>query len=161
MGDSSERNKNKMMCQLEKDIADRLRAFRKEPINQDAFRDWVRKNHSRLAPQCAPGLILKLRSRDVQTIMSSIANLIPACSQCVQVGEQKIFESRAEQLSYARRVDATLNGGPLKRIKRPNWFQHDGAQLGPDGYFECTSCGAFWTLVEPERQYNGLWQRIA
>ena len=66
-----------------------------------------------------------------------------------------------EQLAYSSRVDVALSSGELVRIKRPQWLQHGGTQLGADAYFECKFCGAIWTLVEPERQDNGMWQRIA
>lgn len=149
------------MRQISKDLIDRLRAFRNAPLKQKDLRVWVRQERAQLDQQFAPGLVLKLCSRDLQSIMSSIAILVPACSKCAKTGEQKIFGSRIEQLAYSNRVDLALESGELVRIKRPQWFQHCSTQLGADAYFECKFCGAIWTLVEPERQDNGMWQRIA
>jgi hypothetical protein len=143
----------KFLCQL--------LAFRRNPVSPRGLIAWLDRNQSELAGILSPGILLKLRSNNIQKIMSAIAVLLPACTHCDQVGAPTIFASRQEHSSYAKRVDGAISNGILKRVKSPNWLLPDNSQMGADAYFECAVCGAIWSLVEPERQDNGKWERIA
>ena len=135
--------------------------FRKAPVSLHGLKAWLDQNQSELAEILSPGILLKLRSNKIHKIMSAIAVLLPACTHCNQVGAPTIFASRQEHSSYAYRVDDAISNAILTRVKPPYWLLPDNSQMGADAYFECTVCGAIWSLVEPERQDNGKWERIA
>ena len=136
--------------------------FRKDPVSLHGLKAWLDQNQSEPDGILSPGILLKLRSTNIQKIMSAIAVLLPACTpHCDQVGVPTVFASRQEHSSYAKTVDGAISNGILKRVKSPNWLLPDNSQMGADAYFECGVGGAIWSLVEPERQDNGKWERIA
>ena len=150
-----------MRKMLEAELEKHLRAFRAEPGSPCELKAWLDQNQPELATILSPGILLKLRSPNVGKIMGAIALLLPGCTHCGQVGAPTTFASRQEHSSYAKRVDDAISNNILKRVKAPQWLLPDNSQMGADGYFKCSVCGAIWSLVEPERQDNGKWERIA
>lgn len=149
------------MNNLSNDFEAALREVRSNPGMKDEFQKWVRAHNESLSNHLSQGVYLRLARGDIEKVMSSVAALLPGCSHCERICSQGAFDSRSEQHECERRVDAALQGGDLRRVKRPVWFNPHHSQLGSDGYFECVTCGSVWTLVEPERQDNGLWERIS
>jgi hypothetical protein len=150
-----------MNALLDNDIHEELVNFRQGAINLGVFQHWVEKNHDRLAAQIPAGILLKLRRGDVRKIMASIAKLIPTCARCGQICQVGPFTTRQAHAKCASNVDAAVKNAVLSRIAQPNWVPIGNSQFGAAGYFKCTGCGSVWTLVEPERQDNGTWERLA
>lgn len=146
---------------LQTELKARLQAFRQEPISPMPLKTWLDRNKADLAQSLSPGILLKLRSGNTGKIMAAIAVLLPHCTQCGQIGVVKIFSSRQEHLSYARKVEDALSAGVLKIIRSPSWLVPATLQMGAANYLECAVCGAIWSLAEPERDENGRWERIA
>lgn len=150
-----------MKTLLDNDIYEKFVNFRRGMINLGVFQRWVEENRERLAEQIAAGILLKLRRGDLQKAMASLATLIPTCVKCRSICQAGPFMTRQDHAKCALNVDIVVKNGHLSQIPRPNWTPIDNSQLGADAYFICTGCGSVWTLVEPERQDNGTWQRLA
>jgi hypothetical protein len=142
-------------------LAERLRALRAEPRELASFQVWVKANRSVLSTEMSPGNLLKLSHGNMAKVMEALVNLLPDCTRCGRICQPGPFASRIEHAECASLVDSAVNDEVLLRVKRPGWVLLDQRQLGADAYFECRNCGALWTLVEPERQDNGLWERLS
>lgn len=88
-------------------------------------------------------------------------SLLPSCSNCRDICKEGIFLTRQEHAACVSNVSQAVSNGTLKPIPRPEWFRPSDKHFGADGYFKCNTCDAVWTLVTPEREDNGLWERIA
>lgn len=150
-----------MKSLLDIDLHEEFVNFRQGVIDLGIFQQWVEKNHDRLATHISAGTLLKLRRGDIRKVMASIAMLLPSCVKCGNICQAGPFTTRQDHATCASNVDVAMKNGVLSRIPQPNWSPIDSSQLGADAYFKCTSCGSVWTLVEPERQDNGTWERLA
>ena len=146
---------------IDNEFIDKFRKFRSDPALLETLQNWVKINKSEVEKLISPGAALKLRSKDIQKVMSAIVSIVPPCSICGNIARPQVFTSRQDHLFVALQVENALLRGLLKRIKSPAWFNSDDLQHAADAYFDCSSCGAIWTLVEPEREYNGQWKRLA
>lgn len=140
---------------------DRFLEFRSNPIDLNSFHNWIKASHAELLTHLSPGILLKLTRGDTAKVLITISKILPACSNCADICKEGAFANRSEHVSCASRVDLAILDGYLERIKKPSWVGQDNFQLGADAYYKCSSCGSIWTLVEPERQDNGLWERLA
>jgi hypothetical protein len=150
-----------MKSLLDSDFQEEFVKFRQGAISLGVFQQWVERNYERLATQVSAGILLKLRRGNAQKVMASIAVLVPDCAKCGHICPRGPFTTRQEHAGCASKVEIAVKNGDLSRIPPPNWRPIDNSQLGADAYFECTACGSVWTLVEPERQDNGMWDRLA
>jgi hypothetical protein len=91
----------------------------------------------------------------------SLFLLLPACIECQNLCQEGTFWSRHEQGKCPAQIVNSVQKGYLRKISRPEWVHSGGTHFGADAYFECTICSAIWTMVEPEREDNGLWERLA
>lgn len=149
------------MAQIsDSEFIDKLREFQRGSVDLLSFQQWIELHYDQLTPLVAPGALLKLRRGDKQKALKAVGQLLPSCPDCAQLCEGRVFSSREEHGVCAARVEDSLRAGTLKRIQRPDWFHPSELHFGADGYFECTMCGTIWTLVEPEREDNGLWERL-
>lgn len=126
-----------------------------------AFQTWISNNYQDLRELTSPGLLIKLKRGGEQQTMKAVMALLPSCSNCRGICEGGNFLTRQEHTACASRVAQAAQNGTLKQVPRPDWFQPDDKHFGPDGYYKCNICDAVWTLVLPEREDNGLWERIA
>jgi hypothetical protein len=135
-----------------------LRASR---LNIDEFQSWVTASRELLSKKIPQGVLLKLKNGDMGKIMSASIGILPSCIKCDQIFGKGEFASRAEHAACSVAVEKAHQNGILVRVKKPVWYKPIPGQLGPDEYYQCSSCGSIWNLVEPERHCNGLWDRIA
>lgn len=142
-------------------LSSALAALRTDPSCEPSVRGAVASLADALDKQLSPGVRLKLRRGSLQDLMAIATKILPGCAHCSSLYPETTFSSRAEQARCAQVVDAALSRGILKRIARPAWMVPDTTQLGADAYFICATCGAIWTLVEPEQHCHGLWFRMA
>lgn len=150
-----------MKLLLDSDLHEEFAKFRQGNIDHGIFQQWVENNYDRLARHISVGNLLKLRRGDIRKAMASIATLLPSCGKCGNIYQAGPFTTRQDHATCASKVDLAMKNGELIRIPQPIWSPIDNSQLGADAYFECTGCGSIWTLVEPERQDNGTWERLA
>jgi hypothetical protein len=150
-----------MKSLLDSDLHDEFVNFRQGVIGLDIFQQWVEKNHDRLATHISAGNLLKLRRGDIHKVMASIAKVLPSCIKCGNICQAGPFTTRHDHATCASNVEMALKNGEISRIPLPSWAPIDNSQLGADAYFKCMGCGSVWTLVEPERQDNGTWERLA
>jgi len=141
-------------------LSQKIGELRASNITVDDFHQWVVASSATLSKVVSQGVLLKFKRGDMSKIMAASKVVLPPCSKCSSLFKEGEFSDRAEHASCARIVDQAMATGLLNRVGRPNWFKPNSNQLGADAYFECSSCGALWTLVEPERQYHGLWERV-
>lgn len=138
-----------------------LRKFRRGDIDLPSFQDWIARQSTNLSLMVPTGVLLKLRRGDKEKAMRAVARLLPACAYCGQMPAVGVFTSREQHSTYASWVTQAVRNGTFKPIPRPDWLHSTQQHFGADGYFQCTNCGSLWTLVEPEREDNGLWERLA
>lgn len=149
------------MLRLSDEMQEELRKFRQGEVDLASFQQWVEANQEKLSARMSPGILLKLRRGSTQKVMAAIADTLPSCAQCGQIGVPRDFSSRSEHTKVAKEVDVALYSGTLKRIPRPLWVGEGFLRLGADAYFRCVHCGSIWVLVEPEQHDNGFWRRFA
>lgn len=149
------------MLRLSSEMQEELRKFRQGEVDLASFRQWVEVNQDKLSTRTSPGILLKLRRGNTQKVMAAIADILPSCAQCGQIGVLGDFSSRPEHAKVGKAVEAALYAGILKRIPRPLWVGESFLRLGADAYFCCVHCGSIWCLVEPEQHDNGFWRRFA
>jgi hypothetical protein len=135
--------------------------LRSNLIDEGEFKDWVSSVSKDLSTEVSRGAMLKLKRGGKSEILEVSTLLFSACDQCLNLFPQGEFASRLEHSDCVKKVDAAISQGLLTRVDQPDWFKPSTNQIGSDAYYRCTSCGALWSLVEPERQYHGLWERIA
>jgi rRNA maturation protein Nop10 len=138
-----------------------LDSYRVEHVNDAQFDAWLQVEIARPDAQIPRGLLLKLKRGSRYVRMSTIGQLLPMCGQCAAVGKPKQFESRSEYGAYSRRRDDVVSVGALVEIKPPAWAHEGPASPGAAMYCRCASCGSLWAFVEPEREHNGSWKRLA
>lgn len=141
-------------------LSQKIYELRASNIAVDDFHQWVIDSSETLSKGVPKGILLKLKRGDMSQILDASKTVIPACLSCSSLFKEGEFSDRAEHLSCANIVAQAITTGLLNRVARPIWFKPNSNQLGADAYFECSSCCALWTLVEPERQYCGLWERV-
>jgi hypothetical protein len=145
---------------LDPEIIGKLKEFQKGELDLQSFQKWISVHSDQLRLFLAPDVLLCLKRGDKQKAMKAVVMVLPACSACAHIGDIGVFSSRQEHSACIARVKESVLRGVLKGIPRPKWFHASGHNLGADGYFECENCSAIWTLVEPEREDNGLWERL-
>lgn len=150
-----------MQAIMDQTTQQKLLDFRGGLVDLGSLHKWADENQEKLRTHMSPGLLLKLRKGNATQVMGIVASIVPACQVCSGINPVGVFSSRQDHARCAQHVDAAMTSGALKRIRIPSWFQAAHSQLGADAYFECTCCGSIWTLVEPERQDHGLWERLA
>lgn len=146
---------------LDPQILEKMMRFRNGELELTAFQNFITMNIAQLKPVVPPGVMLKLRRGDKQTVIKAVAIVFPNCSLCEALCDVGHFTSRQAQSSCEARVYDSFQRGDIQRVSRPEWFNPTQAHFGADGYFSCTRCGSIWNMVEPEREDNGLWGRIA
>lgn len=139
----------------------KLQAFRSGNMRLLDFQTWAANSVDLTNSQIPSGILLKLKRGDVPKVMAAIVSLIPACKACSQLPKPKEFTNRAEHADCALRVDACIAVGVLQRIKCPDWVSLQESHVGAYACYMCATCESMWLLVEPERQDNGLWERLA
>lgn len=149
------------MKQLSSLLECKLREIREDPNKFGPFQVWMQSNEDALAGLISQGDLLRLKRGDLPRVMNALTRLLPSCSACGKLWPRGAFSSRADHQACAQRVDMALADGVLRRTDRPAWVLSDVSQFGSDAYYGCVNCGAHWILVEPEREDNGLWDRIA
>lgn len=142
-------------------LSEKLRALRAGTLSIDEFQSWVKASSDALSKLVPQGVLLKLKRGDMGKVMSVAIGILPSCTKCGQICNQADFTNRAEHSACAAAVEKALQHGVLVRTKKPVWYKPKPGQLGPDAYYQCSSCNAIWNLVEPERHCNGLWERVA
>lgn len=146
---------------MDQDIEDILRRYRSGDVDLAQLRAWLSMEASRVAIQLKRGALLRLRHGADSTAMAAVAQLLPACIQCVSVGVPKQFVSRDEYRSYSQCRDAVVAAKVLIEIAQPPWGEELPATAGSAMHCRCSQCGSMWAFIEPEREYNGSWNRIA
>lgn len=146
---------------MDQGIEDMLQRYRAGGLELTQLRAWLAVEASRVAIQLPRGPLLRLRHGDDPTAMAAVAQLLPACTQCASVGTPRQFASRDEYRSYSARRDAAVGTGVLTEIASPGWEGQLPATAGSVMHCRCSRCGSLWAFIEPERQENGSWSRIA
>ncbi|UTM58454.1 hypothetical protein L4174_006340 [Photobacterium sp. CCB-ST2H9] len=142
-------------------LPEKIKSLRAGLISVEEFQTWINSasaDELKLVPQ---GILLRLKRGGMDKVMLASVNILPDCVNCHGIYRQGVFESRNEHASCSKYVDQAVQGNVLVSIQKPKWYKPKAGQLGPESYYSCTSCGSIWNLVEPERQCNGLWERIA
>jgi hypothetical protein len=147
--------------EMDHDIPTMLDNYRADHVDDAQFNAWLQVEIARLDAQIPRGLLLKLKRGSKYVRMSAIGQLLPPCGQCALVGVPKKFESRSEYGDYSRRRDDVVSVGALVEIKPPAWANEGPGSPGAAMYYRCVSCGSLWAFVEPEREDNGSWNRLA
>lgn len=142
-------------------LSEKLGDLRAGTLSIDEFQSWVNASSDALSKLVPQGVLLKLKRGDMGKVMSVAIGILPSCTKCGQICNQGEFASRAEHSSCAAVVEKALQNSVLVRTQKPAWYKPKPGQLGPDAYYQCSSCNAVWNLVEPERHCNGLWGRVA
>ncbi len=143
------------------DLKVKLYKTRSSEISLEQFKIWLSANIGSYNGFLSKGELLKLKHGDKSQTMYTGKAILPSCPLCTSIFEQKSFSDRAEHLACANAVDQALHSGVLKRLRKPDWYNPAHSEAGADAYFICNSCESLWNLVEPEKQYGGLWERIA
>jgi hypothetical protein len=125
------------------------------------FQIWIGTKYDHLRSLIPPGILLKLRRGTEEQVMKAIASLLPPCAVCGEICSEGNFLTRQNYLECMPRIEQSIRNGLLVQIPRPRWFHAGDKHFGADGYFKCTACNAIWTFVMPEREDNGLWERLA
>ena len=150
-----------MNYKSDKELLFELCRFRSEVSDLTVFQNWIASNYIRLQPKVSPGYLLKLRRGDKQQVMKIVTGLVPSCVNCRDICPEGAFLTREAFSQCAASVAQRTRSGALTPIGPPPWFKPDDKHFGADSYFRCATCGAVWTLVLPEREDNGLWERLA
>lgn len=137
-----------------------LKKFQSRATDLSTFQKWISDNYQGLGAFASPGLLIKLKRGGERKVMEAVMALLPSCSNCRDICEGGPFLTRKEYADCASCVAQATQNGMLTKVGRPAWFQPDGEHFGADGYYKCNICSAVWTLVLPEREDNGLWERI-
>lgn len=142
-------------------LFENLRELRRENINVEEFHQWMKTLNEESTRTVPKGILLKLKHGDMNKILSASKAILPSCLKCSAICKEHAFYDRSEHAACASAIDQALQAGILRRLAKPKWYVPSNTQPGADAYFACSFCGSIWNLVEPERQYNGLWERIA
>lgn len=144
------------------DFLKKILEFRLENIDLHFFQEWANLNSKILSDmKISDGLSLRLRRGDKQTVMKSIASILPPCKQCNALPPSIFFYNRQDQENVFLKINSFLKNGILNNISKPDWYHPDSKPFGADTYYICATCNSMWTLVQPEHEDNGCWQRIA
>jgi hypothetical protein len=138
-----------------------LKRLRSGAIDLPSFQRWLSEDQQKLGQSVSSGILLKLKRGDERQAMKAAETLLPTCVKCRDICKHGGFLTRQEYALCASQVARAVENSTLTAIARPRWFYSDDKHYGADGYFKCNTCDAFWTLVAPEREDNGLWERIA
>lgn len=149
-----------MSNDMNSELIAELKSIRSRSIDISSFREWVAVKYKDLQPLMSPGLLMKLKRGNERQVLAAIASLLPSCPNCRDIFEQGSFLTRGEYAACISQVTKAVQNRALTQIGRPTWFHPDGKHFGADAYYTCNICDAIWTLVMPEREDNGLWERI-
>lgn len=138
-----------------------LKRFQNRTIDLASFQKWISDNFDDLEGLSSPGLLMRLKRGGEQQAMRAVVSILPSCSACSDICKVGAFIIRQEHSTCLSQIAQAVQKGTLVQIARPDWFKTDDKHFGPDGYYKCNICDAVWTLVLPEREDNGLWERIA
>lgn len=138
-----------------------LKRLRDEARNLEKFRSWVFANTESLNLTIPPGYLLKLKRGEMQHVMRVSAALIPSCIDCRDLCEGGVLLTRQQSALCTSTVSKAMQLGFITPSHRPPWFAPRDIHFGADAYFKCRTCGALYTLVAPEGEDNGLWERFA
>lgn len=146
---------------LKFELVSELKSFRSGAIDASSFREWIVVNYKDLEPLISPGLLIKLKRGSEPQMRATVASLLPSCPNCRDICEEGSFLTREEYVTCTSKVTEAVRTGSLAPVGRPSWFNPEDKHFGADGYYKCNICEAMWTLVNPEREDNGLWERVA
>lgn len=142
------------------ELIHKLKQLRVADISTNDFRKWfIGKND--IEKIISRGFYLKLKKNDFKTMMHVLCLLSPSCNKCGNLYKIMVFENRKQQLKCLESIEIAEKQKTLIWIDKPYWYIPKDNQLGAEAFYKCNHCGAIWNLVEPEKQYNGLWNRVA
>lgn len=152
---------NTEVKEMDDDIASMLASYRSGQASREQFVKWLDEQKARIAAQLPRGSMLKIRHGSDYAAATALASLLPACSTCNSVCDDRTFSSWDEYEDCERRVNRAEAARAIGRIKPPIWAISIPEGGGADAYYRCSSCGAIWGLVRPEKQERGSWHRLA
>lgn len=133
-----------------------LRRLRDTAISVEEFRVGVVPLLARPDASISRGLQLKLQYGDFNALLSVARALVPSCDLCNSVHASVEFATADEFEMCARSVDAAEQRHVLARVQRSAPSYDPFATR-----YTCRSCGALWTLADPDREVRGYWRRLA
>lgn len=142
-------------------LADKIKSLRNSSISIDLFRDWVSDSGNEIEKYFSRGQLLKLRHADLAVVLDLSKKVLPACKRCSSIFNEGVFIDKVTHVVCVDSVIGAVGLGILEKIDRPSWYKIAEPHVGAAAYYKCNSCGSLWSIVEPERQYRGGWQRIA
>lgn len=143
------------------DLSSQLSALRNGSIDINQFRKWVVSQSSELSENIAPGILLKLKRGDMQSVMKVTPRLLSNCKSCEKVFRAGEFESVYEFDVCKSAIDLACESNTFEIITKPEWFNEFDWHAGADLYLKCLACSSIWSLLAPERSHRGYWKRIA
>lgn len=146
---------------MDPDFDQMLRAYRSGRICLTEMRGWLTKESDRVERQLSRGLLLRLKHGNDSLAMAAIARLLPACAHCAALYEPKEFATRDEHRLCSRRCDLAVAARTLVCVAAPEWGGEVPPSSGSAKHYRCATCESIWVLVDPEREDNGSWSRIA
>lgn len=138
-----------------------LKKLRDDTGELEKFRNWMRANAESLNLTISPGCLLRLKRGEMQHVMRVSAALIPSCIYCRDLCDKGVFLTRQQNALCTSTVSKAMQSGYVTPTRCPPWFAPPDIHFGADAYFKCRTCGALYTLVAPEGEDNGLWERFA
>lgn len=138
-----------------------LADYRDGVVSREQLLQWLNANQPTVLAQISRGALLKLQHGNDYVAMTTLAKILPACAICSGVCTEQTFTSWSDYQQCVTRVDAAEVAAKVVRIKPPAWTYNAGSEVGADAYYRCSTCGAIWGLVRPEKQENGSWRRLA
>ncbi|WP_444929943.1 hypothetical protein ACJJIF_19520 [Microbulbifer sp. SSSA002] len=146
---------------ISEELIDKLKQLRSESLSIDDFRSYVKKASDQHSRSLSPGALIKLKRGDATTVLGLGKTIVAPCAQCKSLPSERVFSGLSDHENCTRQVRDAIQKNILERVSKPSWYQPEPGQLGSEGYYKCASCGSLWCLVESERNYPGLWERIA
>ena len=138
-----------------------LSDYRDGHFSREQLLQWLDSEQTRVSAQISRGAILKLRHGTDYAAMTALAEILPVCTVCGAMCRERTFTSWSDYQQCVTRVDAAEAAGEIVRMKPLAWTYNVGSEAGADAYYRCSTCGAIWGLVRPEREENGSWRRLA
>lgn len=146
------------MGDAKEQLSNKLADWRAGRLSADEMARWVRSNKGIISPLIVRGLLLKLMAGVIAPVS---ANVLPSCVRCSSICKEGPFADRSEFEKCADEIGLAVKRSDLQPMAEPAWAPSSSKELGGAAFYSCSSCGAVWKILLPERAQSGEWRRIA
>ena len=146
------------------DIKDRLIGLLEESFKGKRKRKklitWITEKHEEVSSLISRGEFLRLKYGTRGDIREVLDSLKP-CPVCSSFKYSVSFSDRDYYFEAEREMEAAVESGTIRIIKKPSWYLERRVDMPGGGmFYECLKCGAVFTVHFPEREFFGSITRI-